>query len=80
MSPGPHRIRCNSVLVGTACTDINKEDLSDPAKVAYLERRAWGGWASPDMVGPVVFLASDMARATTGAAFLADGGLYVNLQ
>lgn len=82
ISLGPHRIRCNSVLVGTVRTDINKEDLSDPEKVAYLERRVpLGRLGEPeDMVGPVVFLASDMARYVTGAAFLADGGLYVNLQ
>ena len=30
-----------------------------------------------DIIGPVVFLASDMARYVTGAAFLADGGLFV---
>ena len=79
---GPHRIRCNSVLVGTVRTDINKEDLSDPEKVAYFEKRIpLGRLGEPDdMIGPVVFLASDMARYVTGAAFLADGGLFVNLQ
>jgi L-rhamnose 1-dehydrogenase len=79
---GPYGIRCNSVLVGTVRTDINKEDLSDPEKVAYFERRIpLGRLGEPDdMIGPVVFLASDMARYVTGAAFLADGGLYVNLQ
>ena len=79
---GPHRIRCNSVLVGTVRTDINKEDLSDPEKVAYFNKRIpLGRLGEPeDMIGPVVFLASDMARYVTGAAFLADGGLYVNLQ
>ena len=79
---GPHGIRCNSVLVGTVRTDINKEDLSDPEKVAYFNKRIpLGRLGEPeDMIGPVVFLASDMARYVTGAAFLADGGLYVNLQ
>jgi len=79
---GRHGIRCNSVLVGTVRTDINKDDLSDPEKVAYFNNRIpLGRLGEPeDMIGPVVFLASEMARYVTGAAFLADGGLYVNLQ
>jgi L-rhamnose 1-dehydrogenase len=62
--------------------DINKEDLSDPEKVAYFNKRIpLGRLGEPeDIIGPVVFLASDMARYVTGAAFLADGGLFVNLQ
>ena len=33
---GPHGITCNSVLPGAIATDINREDLSDPEKLAYL--------------------------------------------
>jgi L-rhamnose 1-dehydrogenase len=79
---GPHGIRCNSVFVGTVRTDINKDDLSDPEKLAYFNKRIpLGRLGEPeDIVGPVVFLASDMARYVTGAGFLADGGLFVNLQ
>ena len=36
---GPHGIRCNSVMPGTIATDINREDLADPAKRAYMEKR-----------------------------------------
>jgi L-rhamnose 1-dehydrogenase len=79
---GPRGIRCNSVFVGTVKTDINKEDLADPEKVAYFNKRIpLGRLGEPeDIVGPVVFLASDMSRYVTGAGFLADGGLFVNLQ
>jgi L-rhamnose 1-dehydrogenase len=79
---GRHRIRCNSVMPGTILTDINREDLSDPAKRAYMEGRIpLGRLGEPDDVaGPILFLASDLARYVTGAALLVDGGAYVNLQ
>ncbi|KAF8521502.1 NAD-P-binding protein [Gautieria morchelliformis] len=79
---GKHNIRCNSILPGTIATDINKEDLSDPRKREYMERRtALGRLGAPDdIAGPVVFLASDLAKYVTGSALLVDGGLFVNLQ
>lgn len=36
--------------------------------------------APDDISGPVVFLASDLAKYVTGASLLVDGGLFVNLQ
>jgi L-rhamnose 1-dehydrogenase len=79
---GPYGIRCNSVMPGTIATDINKEDLSDPKKRAYMETRIpLGRLGEPrDVAGCVVFLASDLARYVTGAAVLVDGGAFVNLQ
>lgn len=79
---GRHGIRCNSVLPGTILTEINKDDLADEAKRQYMEQRVpLGRLGQPeDMVGPIVFLASDMAAYVTGAALLVDGGMFVNLQ
>jgi L-rhamnose 1-dehydrogenase len=79
---GPYGIRCNSVLPGTIATDINKEDLADEQKLAYMKSRTpLGRLGDPDdIAGPVVFLASDMAKYVTGASLLVDGGLFVNLQ
>jgi len=79
---GRHGIRCNSVLPGTILTDINKDDLADPAKRQYMEGRVpLGRLGVPeDLAGPIVFLASDLARYVTGAALLVDGGAFVNLQ
>lgn len=79
---GKHKIRCNSLLPGTILTEINKEDLADEGKRRYMEERTpLGRLGQPeDMVGPAVFLASDMAAYVTGAALLVDGGMYVNLQ
>ena len=79
---GRYGIRCNSVMPGTIATDINKDDLADPAKRKYMEGRIpLGRLGVPDDVaGCVVFLASDLARYVTGAALLVDGGMFVNLQ
>ncbi|KAF1310690.1 short-chain dehydrogenase [Pseudomonas sp. SG-MS2] len=79
---GPYGIRCNSVLPGTIATDINKEDLADEAKLNYMASRSPLGrlGRAEDVAGPIVFLASDMARYVTGASLLVDGGMFVNLQ
>jgi L-rhamnose 1-dehydrogenase len=79
---GRYGVRCNSVMPGTIATDINREDLSDPDKRAYMEKRIpLGRLGEPDDVaGCVVFLASDLARYVTGASVLVDGGMFVNLQ
>ncbi|WP_294275094.1 SDR family NAD(P)-dependent oxidoreductase [uncultured Sphingomonas sp.] len=79
---GRHGIRCNSVLPGTILTDINKDDLADLDKRERMAARIpLGRLGEPDdLAGPIVFLASDMARYVTGAALLVDGGAFVNLQ
>jgi L-rhamnose 1-dehydrogenase len=79
---GQYGIRCNSVMPGTIQTDINKDDLSNPEKRAYMEKRIpLGRLGKPDDIAKVVvFLASDLAGYVTGASVLADGGMFVNLQ
>lgn len=79
---GKHNIRCNSVMPGTIATDINKDDLADPKKRAYMESRIpLRRLGAPDDIAKVVvFLASDLASYVTGASVLADGGMFVNLQ
>jgi len=79
---GPYNIRTNAILPGTITTDINKEDLADEAKrESTIRRTCLKRLGTPeDISGPIVFLASDMARYVTGASLLVDGGLFVNLQ
>ena len=79
---GKHNIRCNSVMPGTIETDINREDLADAKKRKYMESRIpLGRLGEPgDVTGPILFLASDLARYVTGASLLVDGGMFVNLQ
>ncbi|KAI4114647.1 MAG: hypothetical protein LQ345_004607 [Seirophora villosa] len=79
---GKHGIRCNALLPGTIETQLNEKDLENEEKRKYMEGRIPLGrtGVTEDMVGPAVFLASDMSRYVTGAQLLVDGGLFVNLQ
>ncbi|KAL8989501.1 MAG: hypothetical protein Q9177_001625 [Variospora cf. flavescens] len=79
---GKHGIRCNALLPGTIKTQLNEKDLENEEKRKYMEGRIPLGrtGVTDDMVGPAVFLASDMSRYVTGAQLLVDGGLFVNLQ
>ncbi|PFH54441.1 hypothetical protein AMATHDRAFT_134671 [Amanita thiersii Skay4041] len=79
---GKHNIRANAILPGTIETDINRDDLSDNTKREYMiKRTALKRLGAPDdIAGPVVFLASELAKYVTGSALLVDGGLFVNLQ
>lgn len=79
---GPHGITCNSVAPGTIETDINREDLANPAKRGYMTSRIpLRRLGRPeDIAGPVAFLASDDAAYVTGAFLVVDGGFLGNLQ
>lgn len=79
---GKYGIRANAVLPGTIATDINEEDLKNDAKREYMVNRTLlGRLGNPgDIAGPVVFLASDLARYMTGSSIIVDGGLFVNFQ
>ncbi|MFN2167135.1 MAG: SDR family NAD(P)-dependent oxidoreductase [Anaerolineae bacterium] len=82
ISLGPYGITCNAVLPGTVETDINREDLADPATREYwVKRGPIGGLGQPeDIAGPVLFFASDDSAWCTGSMLVVDGGVSVNLQ
>ncbi|MFM6991816.1 MAG: SDR family NAD(P)-dependent oxidoreductase [Rhodoferax sp.] len=75
---GPDGIRVNAVAPGAIATAMT--DVSDERKMKALARRAaLGRPGSPDeMVGPVVFLASEMSTYVTGTVVVADGGYLTN--
>ena len=73
----PHRIRVNAVAPGLIETDLNREDIADPAfrerRLARIPLKKIG--VPEDVAGAVVFLASnEEARLVTGASVFIDAG------
>lgn len=73
---GQYGIRVNNLAPGYTHTPMNQKSWDDPQlKQARSDHTMLGRWAEPeDMVGPVIFLASDASRYVTGIDLLADGG------
>lgn len=82
LSLAPHQITCNAILPGTVETSINQEALQD----AELRTRLAQGTPlqrlgqPEDIVGAVLFLASEQASWVTGSLFVLDGGATSTLQ
>ncbi len=71
---GPHGIRVNGVAPGATNTERNLADDPEYAEV-WAPLIPLGRIAEPsDIVGPVVFLASDEAAHVTGQTLYVDGG------
>lgn len=73
---GRSNVRVNAVGPGIVDTPLTKQIKDDPAwYAAYAAKSVFNRWATPDeMVGPVLFLASDAASYVTGTILFADGG------
>jgi 2-deoxy-D-gluconate 3-dehydrogenase len=72
----PHGIRVNAVAPGPIETELAAPLLSDPVqRAAFLERLPLGRLGQPnDLVGAVLFLASEAAAFITGTTLYVDGG------
>ncbi|MCW5653327.1 glucose 1-dehydrogenase [Hydrogenophaga sp.] len=72
---GPHGVRVNGIAPGAIRTPMSPS-ASDPERMAALCRRVpLQRIGEPeDLIGPVVFLASDMAAYITGTTLVVDGG------
>ena len=73
---GPKGVRANAVAPGVVETPLTKQIKDQPAWYqAYADKSALKRWAQPsELVGAVVFLASDAASFVTGAVLAVDGG------
>jgi len=69
------RVRVNSVAPGWVDTEMTAAALSGPARSQALAGIPLGRIATPeDIAGPVVFLASPLARHVTGEVLSVNGG------
>ena len=73
---GPHNIRVNTVCPTFIETELTAKNLGDPEFRSWVLSKIKLGRLGriEDIMGPVVFLASDAAALVTGASLLVDGG------
>jgi NAD(P)-dependent dehydrogenase (short-subunit alcohol dehydrogenase family) len=73
---GPHRIRVNSIAPTFIKTPLTESTFADPGRRAWIESKIKLGRIGEleDIMGAVVFLASDAAAMITGTSLLIDGG------
>lgn len=72
----PHNINVNAILPGTTVSDMNKEHFSNPAiRKTWTDSIPLGRLGKPeDLVGGVLYLASEEASWCTGQTLIVDGG------
>ena len=73
---GHRNVRVNAVAPGVVETPLTEQIKAQPEWYeAYAQKGALGRWAQPsEMVGAVVFLASEAASFVTGTLLFVDGG------
>jgi NAD(P)-dependent dehydrogenase (short-subunit alcohol dehydrogenase family) len=73
---GPRGVRVNAIAPGVVETPLTSQIKQDGRWYqAYADKSVLGRWAQPsELVGAVVFLASDAGSYVTGSYLLVDGG------
>jgi len=73
---GPHNIRVNSVCPTFVRTALTEATFARPEMVAWVMSKIKLGRVGEvtDLMGPVVYLASDASALVTGTSHLVDGG------
>jgi NAD(P)-dependent dehydrogenase (short-subunit alcohol dehydrogenase family) len=72
----PHGVRVNAIGPGVVNTPLTAPIKNNPAWYeAYSKKSALGRWAEVDeLVGPVIYLASQASSYVTGTIHFVDGG------
>lgn len=73
---GPHGIRINTLAPTFIRTPLAEQTLANSERKAWVESKIKLGRIGEmeDIMGPVVFLASDASALVTGTSLLVDGG------
>ncbi|MEM6985987.1 MAG: SDR family oxidoreductase [Pseudomonadota bacterium] len=73
---GPAGIRVNTVCPTFVRTPLTEQTFSRPERVAWIQEKIKLGRVAEveDIMGPVLFLASDASAMVTGTSLLVDGG------
>ena len=73
---GPNGVRANAIAPGVVETPLTVQIKDSPDWYrAYAEKNALKRWAQPsEMVGAILFLASDAGSYVTGSLLFVDGG------
>ena len=77
----PHKINVNSLAPGMVLTPFNQPAIDDPELLhEQVQSIPWKRAAQPEEIARLaVFLASSDADYVTGASYVMDGGLMINL-
>ena len=76
---GPHGIRVNAIAPGTTLTELVKEAFPPAHYDAIVAATPLRRETHPEELGRLaVYLASDLARCTTGQLILADAGAFLS--
>ncbi len=72
----PYNVRANAICPGPFLTELNRAILDDPEKMKYfMDRLPMKRFGRPEeLVGSVIFLASDASSYITGTTIYIDGG------
>lgn len=73
---GPHDVRVNAILPGAVETEVARETVSPEQLRQQIAARSLARTEDPtDLVGVMMFFASDASRFVTGQSIVVDGGL-----